>query len=302
MSVCCIIVTYFPDNATLAKILDVLKPQVAAIIVVDNTTDLPTQDNIRKAALQAGAKLIALKENLGIAAAQNKGLELAKSQGHHYVLLLDHDSIPAKNMVPTLVEAHNRLEQMGHKVAAVGPRYIQVKTGRSSEFIRFGWFGKKRFRCDESNEHNHKTIPVNFLISSGSLISQNALNDVGLMDETYFIDHVDTQWFLRAAAMGYTAFGVCHATMSHNLGDLNCKRIWFGRWRYLANYRPQRYYFIYRNSMRLYREPYAPWLWIWTDIQRLAVIAFFCLVQLDTQAVKMIYRGCIDGLAKKLPK
>ena len=170
------------------------------------------------------------------------------------VLLLDQDSLPRKNMVEKLVTAFDQLSQTIEKVVAVGSHYKGSRTGHPSFFVQFNWF---RFRkCFCNREEDGQIIPADMLISSGCLIPLSAIDTIGEMDEELFIDHVDTDWFLRAKSLGWRSYGVCDALMEHALGEQTL-RIWWGRWRYLPLHQPFRYYYIYRNSLLLYRRKYS---------------------------------------------
>ena len=67
---------------------------------------------------------------------------------------------------------------------------------------------------------------VSFLISSGTLVPCSALLALRGMRSNYFIDHVDTEWCLRARAAGYLLLVVPEARLYHRLGD-SVRRIWF---------------------------------------------------------------------------
>ena len=138
------------------------------------------------------------------------------------------------------------------------------------------------------------------LISSGCLIPLPAIDAIGEMDEDFFIDHIDTDWFLRAKSLGWQSYGVCDALMEHALGEQTF-RIWWGRWRYLPLHQPFRYYYIYRNSLLLYRRKYPDRFWKQADIIRLVMmflIFSFCGNQkLDN--LRMTLRGIKDGISGK---
>jgi rhamnosyltransferase len=134
------------------------------------------------------------------------------------------------------------------------------------------------------------------LISSGALFSARALREIGTMDEGLFIDHVDTEWFLRAHHRGWRSYGVCDAVMRHSLGERTF-RVWLGRWRYLPIHKPFRYYYIYRNSVLLYRRSYPTIRWKQTDILRLLMMfVMFAVFAGDrVENLKMMCRGIVDG-------
>jgi len=180
----------------------------------------------------------------------------------------------------------------GSPPCVVGARYEAADSRARSVFVRFGWFGFRRVACDEG-----AVVEVDFLISSGSLFPRPALERVGLMDEQLFIDHIDTDWFLRARAAGLRAYGVCDAIMRHSLGE-GMLHVWLGRWRSLPRHRPFRHYYIFRNSLLLYRRPYAPWRWIANDLVRLGVmLVFYPMLSKPRFAhARMMVRGMRDGI------
>ena len=95
----------------------------------------------------------------------------------------------------------DELNKIKGKVAAVGAHYIGSRTGHPSFFVQFKRF---RFRkCFCNHEETGQLIPADMLISSGCLIPLSAIDTIGDMDEELFIDHVDTDWFLRAKSLGW---------------------------------------------------------------------------------------------------
>jgi rhamnosyltransferase len=140
-------------------------------------------------------------------------------------------------------------------------------------------------------------LAVDFLISSGSLIPLEVLAEVGGMDESMFIDQVDTDWYLRAKSFGYHAIGVCDAVMEHRLGSRTIP-LRLLRKRAIPVHSPLRLYYIVRNSLLMYRKPYAPWRWAVYDLKRLLfIIVFFSVASAPRlQNAQKMARGFWDGL------
>ncbi len=255
-----VIVIYLPEQEVLGRLLRALVGQVAYMAVVDNGALESTRSFLQGLAAEwPSLEIFPQGQNVGVAAAHNIGIARMRTRGCTHVLLLDQDSIPAPDMVEKLLHACLKLESEGKRVAAVGPGYQDPRTNHTSFFVRFGWLGFKHIYCDQLDK---APIPVDFLISSGSLIPIATLDQVGGMDEQLFTDHVDTEWFLRAASRGYRAYGLGEARMEHSLGKGAAIRLWLGRWRYIALHSPLRHYYMFRNSILLYRRNYAPWKWI----------------------------------------
>jgi len=287
-----IIVTFNPNPERLAIVLSSLSRQVNRIVAVDNGST--NADEIAAlVATHSNATLIALGRNLGIGAALNHGVKEARSGGCDAVLLMDQDSTPSANMVSDLSRGLLHLYARGEKVAAIGPRFIDRKSGSMSQHVVFAGWRVGRIDCHAPE----LPVEVDFLITSGSLIPLDALNTVGLFDERLFIDHVDTEWVLRAQTKGYRVFGDCTAVMEHDLGEWR-RRIWLGRWREVPIHKPFRYYYIFRNSIWLRQQPQASAEWKRVDATRLMqIFGFIALFHPQRLTViRMILRGLCDGL------
>jgi rhamnosyltransferase len=199
--------------------------------------------------------------NLGIAAAQNAGIAWARQHQADYVILFDHDSEPAPDMVARLTEAASSLRQSGHTIAAVGPRFCDERQDNPPPFIYVEGWRLRRRQCATAEA----VVPSTYLISSGCLMPMQALDAVGGMDERLFIDYVDTEWGLRAGHMGLSCFGVCSAHMQHRLGDAPLR--FMGR--PVPLHSPLRHYYHMRNAVWLYRQPHIPAGWKRADGLRL---------------------------------
>ncbi len=294
ISVCAIVVSYNPSIEKLREIFCALNTQVSQIIVVDNGSDIET---IRFLHLRDDIVLIELGKNFGIATAHNKGIMWANEQNYSYVLLMDHDSVPMPNMVLYLVNTMTELLAQNIQVAALGTRYRDPITKHSSSFLRFGFLKFKKIFCKSIKT----VIAVDLLISSGSLIPVKVLKEIGLMDEQLFIDHVDTEWFIRAKHKGYHSFGVCEAVMTHRLGERRYK-LWLGYWRYVPLHSPLRCYYQFRNSILLYKRNYMPLRWKINDIVLLFSLASFYLIFVPrrTTYLAMFIKGIWHGIINKV--
>jgi rhamnosyltransferase len=290
-----VVVTYEPEPDVLGALLQSIALQVEAVVIVDNGSQRDLTFIDRSCGNDRRVTIIRLNENQGIAAAQNIGIAEAIERGADYILLLDHDSIPMPDMVEKLYLTCRALLQDGKKVAAVGPSYRVPHANDSSYFVQFGMV---KFKKIERQQWAGKAyVLADFLISSGCLIPTAALEDIGPMDETLFIDHVDTDWFLRARAKNYLIYGVPDALMEHFLGDSQFM-FRLGKPRMLPVHKPIRFYYIFRNSILLYRRTYAAKKWILNDLVRLGLmfIVFTTCIHPRGQYLKMIGRGIADGI------
>ena len=288
-TVTAVCVTYAPQLKRLEALLIATKPQVLRVILVDNSEAADDQAAVRQMAVSLGAELLQTGFNEGLAAGLNAGIERALAiDSCTYVLLLDEDSLPAPDMVAQLLKAFTD----NASLAAAGPNYVDPRAGRPTTFPRFRRFPPRRALPAQESE----IFDVDMLISSGSLISRTALQRIGAMDAGLFIDHVDTDWCLRAKSAGLTLKVVKAAAMEHALGE---RWVRLGPLRSLPVHNAERLYYVFRNSLLLYRRHHGTWPWIVSDLRRLAVVLLLGVTASGRpgEALTQAIAGTCDALA-----
>ena len=289
-------VTFNPDAARLAAQLTALATQVSRMIVVDNGSRRPVRDELAPllpADALARTEWLSLEENQGLASGFNVGVREARSWGARYALLLDHDSIPAHEMVAHLVAAHAPAGERT-PVAATGPRVHDVRDDREFPFIRLAWPRNRHLRCAGPEG----TVSCDFLISSGCLVSLEAFEAIGEFDETLFIDSVDLEWCFRARSRGYALYGACGARLDHRLGD---ERLAILNRYEIVVHSPERLYYMTRNRLLLYWRGYMPLSWKVKDALRglAKCAATMALVQPRAEYARMTLRAFRDAAARR---
>lgn len=251
-----VVVTFNPEIDTLMSQFELLSHQVEKIWVIDNASTQSLVSLVSSVGIECSLQLVQMSTNIGIGAAQNVGIKLACVEGAKYVLILDQDSLPMPEMAHYLMVASESFRAAGIPVAAVAPVCVDRVTGARSGFVRLGMFDYEKLFVSAEDA----PVEVDFVISSGSLIPVDTFDKIGLIDEGLFIDHVDTEWCLRARSKGFKLFGIPEAVMLHSLGNTR-KRVWFLRWRNVPYHSPFRYYYMLRNGVLLRKRPYTPLKW-----------------------------------------
>jgi len=283
-----VIVSYQPDSR-LARAVRSLARQVSQILVVDNASRGESQ-KILHDVHGAGVEILRQPRNLGVGAAHNIGISAARARGASHVLLMDQDSVPQEDMVANLLAAERQLLSLGVRLGAVGPAFYDPRLKKVWPFYRLSRFGVYGQPCA-----GDRLIACDFLISSGMLVRLSVLDLVGAMNEDYFLEHVDTEWSLRARHHGYRLYGACSARMEHLLGDNAVRVPLTGQWVQL--YKPERHYYLFRNAMLLWREPYAPRSWKRNELRRLMkrIIFLSLFVPPRLQRARMMLLGLWHG-------
>lgn len=303
MRIASITVAFNPDPARLAQQLAAVRNQVDEIIIVDNASapslanSLDCPEIVAVLGNAPHIEVVELHENGGIACGFNVGIELARSRGAGFVLLLDHDSIPAADMVSKLVAGYIRAigESGATSVAAVGPQIIDSRDAHEFPFIRLGWLRNQHIRCVDGQE---SLVACDLLISSGTLIPIDAFDKIGRFDESLFIDNVDLEWCCRARRGQFSLFGVCEAELDHRLGDQ--RRVVLSQL-FIVVHSPLRMYYQTRNRILLYRRGYVPLKWKLKDMLRMAArfVAVILFVAPRLDYLRMTVLAIRDGVANR---
>ena len=281
-----VVVAFHPDLQRLQEQFVALLPQVTCVVIVNNGADNEVLIWAKQWPVEQ-VHCISLGHNMGIAHAQNQGIEWAISADASHVLLMDHDSVPATNMVAHLMSELAVLPRAG----AVGPFYSDDRRERSSSpFIRTVGLRQIKLNCSASSP----ALEVDHVIASGCLIPVAVLKHVGMMRADFFIDVVDIEWCLRARSLGYCVYGVCMAHLAHRLGD---NPVYF-LGKYYPTHSPRRRYFQVRNSILLYREPWVPLNWKLASASKMILTMGFSIFMSipKMQPLKSIISGFFHGL------
>ncbi len=295
----CVVVTYYPDIQILRRQLEKLPPS-AAVVLVDNASAADLVEAVcHLAAGRKRTRFIANDRNLGLAAAINQGVRQVKVNWPEtsFVLLLDQDSEPLPGSIELLVQKIIDLRKTIPSVGCVGPNLLDPVTGLSHGFhqsTRWRWIRKY------PSKNSTQLIPCANLNGSGTLVSLDLFFELGGLDETLFIDHVDTEWSFRVMAAGYVLFGIPAAHFMHRMGE-DSHRIWLFGWRIWPMRSPQRHYYLFRNVAILIHRDYVPCVWKFWAIIKLILTAVVHGI-IDKQRISQLgnmCKGLRDGVKIK---
>ncbi len=287
MKIGSIITLYYPNLDLLKSLIAQISNQVDYIYIGDNTPISSNSDlNILLGSFSdISIEYKSFKENLGIAEAQNRGIDFFKRLEFDFILFLDQDSIPSIDLVSGLIDTHHTLTKQGVKIGGLGPR-------------PFNRENKKPYvgMINRGNTNNDITY-VSDIISSASLIPMSVVIDVGGMESGLFIDFVDQEFCWRAGSKGYK-FCICeNILLEHKLGDGDRSFLF----RKIRTTSPFRIYFIFRNYLLLVRRKYIPIYWkISVGCKCLIKIFYFPIFLTPRMKyLKSIFAGIKDGVLNR---
>lgn len=242
----CVVVSFNPDIEYFKKVLAKILDNNVSIIIVDNGSK-----NISEIVgfLPASVSLLQLGKNVGIAKAQNLGIETAFHAGADYVWLSDQDTLYPSNFALDMMKVISLAEADNLTIGAIGPSFFELNRQRIEAFVRFSPWCQRFQPAKGLNKVAH-------LIASGMIISKKAFQTVGPKREDLFIDWVDLEWCWRANSKGFQVYGTGDVVIEHNLGDLMIKVMN----KQISIRSPFRHYFIIRNGMYLcLHDKLLPW-------------------------------------------
>ena len=293
--VAAVIVLYQPDLPLLRRLLQSLDGQVEELLVVDNSPSPDAGLGEVVAGYRSKSRYVALGENKGVAFAHNAGIREAIELGASHVLLLDQDSALPSGMVQTLLKAEEGLLARGTNVAAVGPVFIDEKTGEASTAVRHRYL---RVRKPLIGPGSTAPVETDYLIASGCLVRVAVLKEVGMMRDELFIDWVDIEWGLRARQRGRLSYIIPQAAMSHSIGDATVRAVN----RNINLHNDTRNYYIVRNATYLLRE--SGMGWSWRCITALKIPQYVVFYSWHSpgrwRSLGLLCRAFMDGLSGRL--
>lgn len=250
-----------------------------SIIIVDNTPN----NNLNLS--RENVYYIPLKKNVGIATAQNIGIEKAKSLGCTYIVFFDQDSIIEKNYVSNIVKEYQRISSRISNLFLLGPTVYNKRTGEEY---------KSKIHIDK-----HTDIGFIFrreIISSGSCLEISKIKNIGNLKDNLFIDYVDFEWCWRANYLGFVSGITPNIKLQHFVGQSEFKIL--GLLVIISS--PIRYFYQYRNYLWLIRKKYVPFQWKFnTGIKFILRICYFpfCIKKWK-QIECYMWKGLWHGLFK----
>jgi rhamnosyltransferase len=288
-------VTYNPNHNMLRTQLLAL-PANSLKIIVDNASPPETRKEFRILRdIVPNMHLVENADNVGLAVALNQGVNLARALRPHatWCLLLDQDSEPQPGSIPALLAAMENLLRRGIKVGSIGPLLVDADIGLSHGFHQATHW---RWRRVYPPAGSAEPVPCTNLNGSGTLMPMELFAIAGGLDESFFIDHIDTEWSFRLLAHGYTLWGIPQALFRHRMGQRSL-RYWLFGWRLWPHRSPLRHYYLFRNALWLMKRSYVPFVWkFWASVKLTLTLVVHMLFDPERRAQLLaMIQGLRDG-------
>jgi GT2 family glycosyltransferase len=204
-------------------------------IVVDNASADGTAEAVK--ARFPEAEVIVNAGNLRFAGGNNAGIRRALGLGADYILLLNNDTDVDPGFLGRLVEAAEKDPLCGMaapKILYYGDRDRVWYAGGAISWWQ-GWISHIGVREKDDGRFD-RGGPTAYVTGCCVLVKRKLVEEVGMLDEAYFIYGEDADWSIRAARKGYRLLYVPEARIWHKLsvsagGHLS----WFKNWNKLKS-------------------------------------------------------------------
>jgi GT2 family glycosyltransferase len=219
------------------------------VIIVDNGSQYGNVNEVKNTFPLV--HLIENEKNLGFAKAANQGLQKASGR---YALLLNPDTQVKDGAIERLVsfmDAHS-------DVGVAGAQLLNADGSKQNSIANFPslgtellnksllrWLFPKKFPGKEGNYS--EPIEVDSVIGACLMVRRDTLDQVGLLDEDYFLFLEETDWCYRMKREGWKVYHIPQAEVYHFQGKSAEKE----KERARVEYFRSRYHFFKKNRGNL---------------------------------------------------
>lgn len=204
-----IILNYNSANDTIECIKSIKENELELkykIIVIDNKSNDNSVEILKKC---KNIELIEAKDNGGFANGNNIGIKYAIEKGAEYILLLNNDTVIAKNAINILIkkmQEDNSLGIVGSRIMYYNNRNVINYCGGDINWLKATTIhkGYKSIFRDRNNEFEY----TNFVTGCCMLIKKEVFDKVEYLPEEYFMYYEDADFCVQVCNAGYK-LGVC---------------------------------------------------------------------------------------------
>jgi len=273
-----VLIVSFNTCETLRRCLQILRetsPDVSyETIVIDNASRDGSADML--AAEFPEVKLIRSSENLGFAAANNRGFEIAQG---NYIALLNSDAFLSPKALRTALnylQQHPRAALVGAKLtgsqgewqpsARMIPNILDhffTLSGLSAKYPNSRLFG----RIDRTWANPDADAKVDWVPGAFSLIRRSVLDKIGLFDECFFLYYEEVDLCLRIQQAGYEVWYLPEIVVIH-LGGESSKTLTLEGGYSLSNSGAQINLWQIRSALLFHHKNFGKTeTWLWWQIE-----------------------------------
>lgn len=271
------------------------------LVVIDNGS---SDDSVArlKACVGHRTTLLCNTENLGFAGGNNVGIQYALSQKAASIMLLNNDTLVAKDFLEPLVNCFYQDPQIGIVTPKIYFMEPSSNIWAAGGFIN-SWSGKAGSlgRGQQDKGQFDKPGTVDYATGCCLLARAEVFNSAGLLDENFFAYFEDADWCIRVKKLGWLVWYEPRSIIWHWAGASSKSKSSNRD----GNTSPFVYYLGIRNNLWFLRRHFSG-IRLLTAITLLmfrhVIYYSAAFIALRRWAkLKMLWRGVIDGFRNTIP-
>ena len=213
------------------------------IILIDNGSTDDSANVVRRR--HPGVRLFCLPENVGFAAGNNRGFQLA---GGAYLANLNNDAIAAPDWVAKLVEAAEANPDYGMFGCRILLHEFPDRIDKAGHLMYWDGQNKGRGSGEPDGQQFSQATEIFFPDGCAALYRRSLVEDIGGFDENFFAYGDDADLGIRARLRGWKAYYVPDAKVWHHHSGT------------AGLFSPQKIFWVERNRFWLTIKSFPPGL------------------------------------------
>ena len=259
-------------------------------------------------------------ENLGYAGGNNVGIKYALEKDDcKYIWILNNDTVIEKNSLLEMVkviDSNNRIGIVGSKLLRYDiPTTLQTLCGTTKMTWKNAGKGNYLFSNEEDKQDFNKIFELDsgYIVGASILIRKEVFEDIGLLDENYFMWAEDTDFCMRAIRNGWKLYCCGKSKIWHKEGaSSGSGKMKKFLWR--TSIRPSFSRFIItgyldiRNHIYFVKKHWGTFhMWIYIlgpNLKKVSrkILGILLFDDRKLQRIKLLLKGIIDGIIGKVGK
>lgn len=163
-------------------------------------------------------RIIQNSDNLGYAGGNNVGIRFALEQSADYVLILNNDVVVEPDFLTKLINAM----EINPKAGMGAPKvlYYDRRSFINSLGTSMNWMRLRPLLgyCNQiDDDHFSEVLKKDILVGCALLIKKDAIKQIGLLDENFYLIHEEADWCYRSLRSGFENIVVPKAAVYHKV-------------------------------------------------------------------------------------
>jgi len=257
------------------------------IIIVDNNSGVEEVEKLEKS-VSENIQLIKSDTNTGFAGGNNIGIKKAIEQKAEYILLLNNDTVVDKDFINELVDPFKDT-----KVAITTSKIFyqdrkEIIWYAGANFNKFSGESIHLGEGQVDSEEFSETKEVERASGCSMMVKREVFEEIGLLDDKYFLLFEESEFCWRARAKGYITIFCSKSIIWHKVSSTT------------KSNSPRYIYYYKRNQLYFTKKYFSPTHWwvmfFYLVFESLIFITYWILMSEDKSGdkVKALYAGYSD--------